>query len=174
MEEENSKEMEVSYGVEKQSKKTKKKGSKRKTSKKTTQAKENVKEETPKKKVSLIDQIEEMKASGDVNSSEFREKMAKLEVILGIDEINPFGTNELDIFEDKLKGMNYADMKDMAYRVGISPFLPQPRMKAALIKEFRDSNKNNMRNIMPGAKESFKLDPNNPKHAKALEILGDI
>jgi hypothetical protein len=170
MEEEKSEKMDVSYGVEnnKSSSKPKSKKSKKK------QAKAQKTEEKPKKKLTLLDQIEEMKASGDVNTPEFRKKMAELEVVLGIDEISPFGTNELDVFESKMASMTYSDMRDMAYKVGINPFLPHQRMKSALIQHFKDTNKNNMRNVMPGPSSSIKLDPNDPKDAAALKILGEI
>ena len=62
-------------------------------------------QEQPKKK-GLLQEIEEMRASGNTQSDEFKQKVRELEVILGVEEINPFGTNELDIFEDKLKEMN--------------------------------------------------------------------
>jgi len=180
--EENSKKMDVSYGVEKQEdsaelvnkpvKKNKKSTKKTKKTKKVV-AKETPKE-APKKKMSLIEEINEMKANNEVNTPEFREKMSKLEVILGVDEVNPFGTNEPDIFEDKIKGMTYSDMRDLAYKVGINPFLGQSELKASLLKEFNASNKNNMRNIMPTASSVVQLDPKNPKHAETLRILGDI
>lgn len=173
MEEENSKKMDVSYGVEKQEDHAEltKKTSKKKTSKKTKAKKAPEKELTKK---TLIDEIEEMKANNEVNTSKFREKMAKLEVILGVNEINPFGTNEPEIFEHKLKSMTYADMRKMAARVGLNPFMPEPQLKAVLLKEFNASNKNNMKNIMPAAVDVVKLDPNNPKHKKTLDILGEI
>ena len=177
MEEEKPEKMDVSYGIEnKKSPISKGKVSKKsKKAKKSTKAKSQKKEEEkPKKKVSLLDEIEEMKANGDVNSPEFREKMAKLEVVLGIDKISEFGTNELDVFENKLVAMTYADMRDMAYKVGVNPFLPHQRMKGALIQHFKDTNKNNMRNVMPGPSSTIKLDPNNPKDAAALKILGEI
>ena len=173
MEEENSKKMDVSYGVEKpedagQLKKTPKK--KKRVSKKST--KKETAEVKPKK--SLIDEINEMKASGQVGTPQFRDKMAKLENILGVDEINQFGTNELDIFEDKLKGMSYADMRQLAYKVGVNPFQGEAQLKGILIGEFKRQNKNNMRNIMPESSTVMKLDPNNPKHKKTLDILGEI
>ena len=55
-----------------------------------------------------------MKANKQVDSPEFREKMVELESVLGVDQINPFGTNELDIFEDILKGSTHADLKNLA------------------------------------------------------------
>ena len=172
--------MDVSYGVDKSQesaditpKEAKKSKKSTKKTKKVVAKKEKAEEPKPKKKT-LIDEINEMKANNDVNSPEFREKMSKLEQILGVDEVNPFGTNEPDIFEDKIKGMTYSDMRDLAYKVGINPFMGQSELKASLLKEFNASNKNNMRNIMPTASSVVKLDPKNPKHAETLRILGEI
>ena len=179
MEEENSKKMDVSYGVDNDSEsaetiKNMKKGNKKSKKAKVKTQVEAKTEEAPKKKPSLISEINEMKANKQVDSPEFREKMVKLESVLGVNQINPFGTNELDIFEDTLKGSNLADLKNLAAKVGINPFQGTVQLKAALMKEFKANNKNNMRNIMPSPSQSVVLDPNNPQHAKTIEILGDI
>lgn len=175
MEEDNSKKMDVSYGVNKEQEEVYSEP-KKKTSKKKKKSTKNkvVKKQKPEKKKTLIDEINEMKANGDVNTAEFRNKMAKLENVLGVDQINPFGTNELDIFEQNLKGMSYSDMRDLAYRVGINPFLAEGQLKGVLTREFNSQNKNNMRNIMPESSSVIKLDPNNPQHKKTLDILGEI
>ena len=46
-------------------------------------------------KKTLVQEIEEMRASGQVGTPEFVTKMRELEVLLGVSEISPFGTNEL-------------------------------------------------------------------------------
>lgn len=135
---------------------------------------EKAEESKPAPKKNLIDEINEMKANGDVNSDEFIEKMTKLESVLGVDSINPFGTNELDIFEAKLKGMTTSDLQDLAYKVGINPYMHDASLKSNLIREFKAYNRNNMRNIMPEAQNAIKLDPNNPQHAKTIKILGEF
>ena len=175
MDEENSKKMDVSYGVDKEQKIVNSELKKNTTKKKKKSAKKKVvKNEKPQKKKNLIDEINEMKANGEVDTAKFREKMAKLENVLGVDVLNPFGTNEIDIFKDNLKGMSYADMRQLAYKVGINPFHAEAQLKNTLIKEFNSQNKNNMRNIMPQSSSVIKLDPNNPKHKKTLDILGEI
>lgn len=170
MEEENSKKMDVSYGVEKPEDSTQlsKKRKSKKSKKKTVKA-----EKAPVKK-SLIEEIEEMKANNQTKSPEFTKKMAELETILGVDRINPFGTNELDVFEEKLKGMTEADLQDLAYKVGLNPYVPGHQLKGVLKQEFKNQNKNNMRNAMPSTSSVIKLDPNNPDHAETIKILGEI
>jgi hypothetical protein len=122
----------------------------------------------------ILQQIEEMKASGLTNTEEFKNKTRELEIMLGIDMVNPFSTNELDIFEDNLRQMSYADMKKLAERVGLNPNYERSSLKTILIKEFKASNKNNRRNIMPNSLQSVVLDPDNPDHAALLKILGEF
>ena len=138
----------------------------------TTEEKAEEVEPAPKK--TLIDEINEMKANGEVGTEDFREKMTKLESVLGVDSINPFGTNELDIFEEKLKGMTTSDLQDFAYKVGINPYMHNQALKNNLIREFKSYNRNNMRNIMTEASSVIKLDPNDPQHAETIKILGEI
>ena len=122
----------------------------------------------------ILQQIEEMKASGETNTEAFKQKTKELEVMLGINTINPFGTNELDIFEDHLREITYADMKRLAERVGVNPNYDRSSLKTILIKEFKSLNKNNRRNIIPNAVQSVILDPKNPDHAALLKILGEF
>lgn len=130
-----------------------------------------VTEEMPK---GIFAQIEYMKSKGMTRTPEFKEKMRELESILGVNEINTFGTNELDIFEDNLKEMTLSDMQKLANKVGVNPFLDRPTLKSVLRKEFIASNRNNRRNIMPSAVNTIQLDPNNPKHQQVKKILGDL
>lgn len=173
MEEENSEKMDVSYGVDSDSDSAKdinKKEKKPKKVKKSIAKKEEAKEKKP----SLISEINEMKANNETKSPEFTKKMSQLEEVLGIDRVNPFGTNELDVFEEKLKGMTEAGLQDLAHKVGLNPYRPGPQLKNVLRQEFKAYNRNSMRNIMPTKTEAIKLDPNNPKHKKTLDILGEI
>ena len=62
-------------------------------------------QEKPVKK-GIVEEIQEMKERGEINTAAYKEKIKQLEVILGVKELSPFGTNELEIFEDNLKSMN--------------------------------------------------------------------
>ena len=104
-----------------------------------------------------------MKASGNTKSPEFTAKIKELEVILGVPQLSPFKTNELDIFEDNLKAMDVTDMMRMAKEAGLNPVLDKPRMKKRrCIKEFKAYTRNNRRNIIPNPVQQMELDPNNP------------
>ena len=122
-------------------------------------------------KKTLIQEIEEMKASGSVRTPEFTDKMRELEVMLGVSQISPFGTNELEIFEQNLAEMSLSDMQKLALKIGTNPYHEKPILKKSLIREFTAYTRNSRRNIMPSAVQSFVIDHNNPKHKQLLKLL---
>jgi hypothetical protein len=109
-----------------------------------------------------------------VNGKEYREKLLKLEKILGVQEVNPFKTTDPQVFEDRLAEMNYSEMQALAMRVGLSPYLQKPQLKKALAKQFRSYNLNATGKLLPLTAKSIELDPNNPQHQKTLKILGEF
>lgn len=127
--------------------------------------------DTPK---NLLQKIKDMRACGEVGSPEFIKHMRELEVLLGVSQVSPFGTNELEIFEENLASMSYTDMQRLAQKVGINHMQDRSLLKRSLLKEFGNQTKNSRRNIMPTAVNSFVPDPDNPKHQKLIKILGDI
>lgn len=129
-------------------------------------------EAQPKK--TILQEISEMKANNLVGTPEFTSKMRQLEVILGVSQISPFGTNEMEIFEENLAEMSLSDMQKLAMKIGSNPYMEKPLLKQHLIREFSAYTKNSRRNIMPSTVQSFVPDPNNPKHEKLMKILKDI
>ena len=130
-------------------------------------------QENPVKK-GIVEEIQEMKARGEINTAAYKEKIRELEVILGVKDLNPFGTNELDIFEDQLKGMNLTDMMRMAQKAGLNPHLDRPKLKTTLLKEFKAYTRNNRKNIIPNPVKQPELDPNDPVHARTIKMLQDL
>lgn len=108
------------------------------------------------------------------NGKDFVEKQKQLEELLGINKISPFGTNELEVFEDKLKGATQADMQKIAQRVGLNPFLDRGRLKKALIKEFMDYTKNSRRNAIPPQAKQIKLNEHTEGYEEARKFLGEF
>lgn len=105
---------------------------------------------------------------------EYIEKQKELEELLGISQISPFGTYDLDIFKQKMRESTQADLQKLAHKVGLNPFLDKSRIKGALEKEFLSYTKNMRKNVIPQKAEQFVLDRNNPQHLETLKILGDI
>jgi hypothetical protein len=107
------------------------------------------------------------------NGKDFVEKQKALEELLGVNKISPFGTNELEVFEENLKQSTQSDMQRLAQRVGLNPFLDKSRLKASLVKEFKSYTKNSRRNLIPQPVKEIKLDKNNPEHTQTIRILGE-
>ena len=114
-----------------------------------------------------------MKASGLVGTPEFTDKMRELEVLLGVSQISPFGTNELEIFEQNLAEMSLSDMQKLALKIGTNPYYEKPILKKSLIREFTAYTRNSRRNIMPNPVQSFVIYPENPKHKQLLKLLNN-
>jgi hypothetical protein len=108
------------------------------------------------------------------NGKDFVERQKNLEELLGVNKISPFGTYELEVFEENLKGATQIDLQKIAQRVGLNPFLDRGRLKTALIKEFKTYTKNARRNLIPQPAKQLTLDPDNPQHKKTIKILGEI
>lgn len=125
-------------------------------------------------KKTLLQELTEMRASNLVGTPEFTAKMRELEVLLGVSEISPFGTNEMEIFEENLAEMSFSDMQKLAMKVGVNAYAEKPILKKSLIREFAAYTKNSRRNIMPSKVESFIIDPDNPQHKKLIKILNDV
>lgn len=125
-------------------------------------------------KKTLLQELTEMRASNLVGTPEFTSKMRELEVLLGVSEISPFGTNEMEIFEENLAEMSFSDMQKLAMKVGVNAYAEKPILKKSLIREFAAYTKNSRRNIMPSKVESFVIDPENPQHKKLIKILNDV
>lgn len=108
------------------------------------------------------------------NGKDFTKRQRELEELLGINKISPFGTYELEVFEENLKSATHADLQKLAQRVGLNPFLDRGRLKGCLVKEFISYSKNMRRGTIPQAQNQLKLDRNNPQHAETLRILGEF
>lgn len=127
-----------------------------------------------KKRKGLLAEIEEMKQNGQTSTPEFTEKMRELEAVLGVNQVNPFGTADEGVFEQDLNRMTLADLQSMASTHGISPAFAASTIKDLLMKEFRNWNRNSLRNVMPAPSQGIKLDPNNPQHAETIKILNEF
>ncbi len=137
--------------------------------KKTTKraAKKNVSKAT-KKKTSLEDLQNFTTGKMD---DEAIEKVKKLEEVLGIKTVNPFGTNDPNVFEAQLKDSNLSDLQNLAMRVGVFPEGGLARLRDKLKKEFqrvsRGARTISMEDPLPIH------DPAHPDHARAKKLMGE-
>jgi hypothetical protein len=99
-------------------------------------------------------------------------KIKKLEKILGIEKSNPFRTTSLDVFKERLSEMTLIDMQHMCEKIGIFGSGSRQDLKNKLLREFKSTNKGTI--SMTVENPALILDPENPKHKKAIKILGEF
>lgn len=143
---------------------------KKSTKNKPTNAKKNEDINKPEPKKSELDNL--TLADGKVYTDPDIEKVKKLEEILGIKKMNPFGTSNIDIFKERLNEMTIVDLQHMCEKVGIFASGSRQQIKEKLLREFKSTNKGSISMLINNP--SLVLDPNNPKHQKTLKILREI
>jgi len=99
-------------------------------------------------------------------------KVRDLERILGIKQINPFGTYDLNIFKEKLNEMTLVDMQHLCEKIGIFASGSRLQIKEKLLRQFKIASRGSV--AMTSESPSLTLDPSNPDHQKAIKILGEI
>ena len=88
-----------------------------------------------KKKPSELDNLN--LTDGKVNEDPDIKKVKELEEILGIKKVNPFGTYNLEVFQEKLSEMTALDMQKLCERVGIFASGSRKELKDKLLREFK-------------------------------------
>ena len=84
--------------------------------------------------------IEELNSIADKNSAEYRSKIRELETILGIKEINIFGTANRKIFEENLEAMSIIQIQDFAKKIRVDPSGSVSAIKTRLLRQFDTQN----------------------------------
>ena len=101
------------------------------------------------------------------------DEVRKLEEVFNTKKVNPYGTTELEIFEEKLKSMTLADMQNIAYKVGVEQHLQAPQLRKALKNSFVQASKSFGGGFRPKPQPvNTRLDPKNPKHLKLMQMMG--
>ena len=124
----------------------------------------------PEPKKSELDNI--TLADGKTHLDPDIEKVKKLEEILGIRKMNPFGTSNIDVFRERLNEMAIVDLQHMCEKIGIFASGSRLQIKEKLLREFKSTNKGSISMLINNP--ALILDPTNPKHLKTLKILREI
>lgn len=96
-----------------------------------------------------------------------------MEEVFGTKKVNPYGTTEPAIFEEKLKSMTYADLQNLAHEVGVPANYQPPQLRKALKNSFIQASKSFGGGFRPKPTPvDSRLDPKNPKHLKLMRMLG--
>jgi len=97
---------------------------------------------------------------------------ATLEEVFGIKQTNPFGTTDRQVFETRLSNISYAQMQNLANRLGLTSFASQPQLRKNLLRAFDEQNKIGKYLVPPVQPKQTRLDRNNPEHLKLMQQLG--
>lgn len=100
-------------------------------------------------------------------------RVKELEDIIGTKSLSSFGTYDKEVFEEKLKEMNLHDMRKLASKVGINPYVSQAVLKDSLRKAFEMEAHDKRGFITAPPSPAMVLDPKNPKHKEAINLIGD-
>lgn len=110
----------------------------------------------------------------DRNSKKALIAQAKeLEQLLGIKDMNPYGTLSAAIFEEKLGSMSVAEMTTLASRVGVQTSGSRTQLKKALIQSFAFyAQKHNV--TVSSQARPLQLDKNSPNYEESVRLFKDI
>jgi hypothetical protein len=97
------------------------------------------------------------------------EKIRELEDVLGLKEVNPFGTNDFTVFKENLSDMTLNDMQQLARKAGIFASGSRDQLKTKLINQFKIVSRGSSSIVTQ--RPAIVLDPKNPKHAKTIQLL---
>lgn len=110
--------------------------------------------------------LEEMQvADGKTDLEEIR----NLEKIMGVQQINPFKTNNLEIFQEDLSSMNLTDMQRLAVKAGLLPSGNRSMLKNKLLKEFKARSYGGKGNSVMVTKPM--VDPESEQGKKLIELM---
>ncbi len=127
-------------------------------------------QEIPPKK-GLLEELEEIKKSGQTSTARYREVLKEIEVIFGSGETNSFGTDDINVLKDKLEKMSKADLQTFSRKVGVNPYYEKSAVHDNIIKEFNRYNSRGNIATAPQPIPAMELDLNNPKHKELHDWL---
>jgi hypothetical protein len=99
------------------------------------------------------------------------EKVRRLEKMLNIASVNPFGTNDPKIFDQNLKEYSISDLQNLCMKVGVYPTHSKEEMRKKLKKEF-------LRVTLGGRSVSMQgstgiANPDHPNHEKVKRLMSE-
>ena len=98
------------------------------------------------------------------------EKVRELEQLLGVDQLNAFKTNNLDVFQDNLAEMSLTDLQRLAAEAGVFPGGNKMALKNRLLKEFVSQTKG--RRAAMGSQKPI-IDPSDPKFEEVKKLMSE-
>lgn len=97
------------------------------------------------------------------------QKVKDLEELLGMKEMNPYGTLDKEVFAEKLQEMTSTDLQNLAIRVGIPPSRDRLSLKDNLKKSFHSFIRQHGSNAFFPPQPA--IDTNSPNYKSAVKLL---
>tara|TARA_R100000008_G_scaffold59740_1_gene37410 strand:+ start:282 stop:761 length:480 start_codon:yes stop_codon:yes gene_type:complete len=99
-------------------------------------------------------------------------KARELEELVGLDQVNPYGTSITSVFEESLSGMTLVDMQELAVSVGVFPSGTKTGLKNKLLKSFRDHQRGSSSFVVPSSSSICEgADRESEAFKKALKLM---
>ena len=136
--------------------------------KKTATKKRDAKKVSTAKKQSTLDSLRY--SSGKIEDGTI-EKIQEIEEILGVKDVNNFGTNDINVLEAQMKEMTLADLQNLCGKVRLFASGNKVQLKDKLRKEFSRTTKG-QRTIALQQERSV-CHPEHPAHNEAKKILSE-
>jgi len=98
------------------------------------------------------------------------EKVRELEELLGVDQMNIFRTNDIEVFRENLAEMTLTDLQTLAAEAGVFPGGNKMALKTRLAKEFISQTKGNRYAV--GAQKPI-VSPDDPRFEKIQKLMSE-
>ena len=119
---------------------------------------------TAAKKQSSLEKLNFADGKQEVN------KVRELEEILGVDQMNIFRTNDIEVFRENLAEMTLTDLQTLAAEAGVFPGGNKMALKTRLAKEFISQTKGNRYAV--GAQKPI-VSPDDPRFEKIQKLMSE-
>ena len=100
------------------------------------------------------------------------EEVKELEELLGMPQMNPYGTLNRDIFRQKLESSSASELTDLAARVGVPRERNMNLLRKSLLQSFDFYAQNHNVTVQGNAKPI--IDPSSPDYEKTVKLFKDL
>ncbi len=100
------------------------------------------------------------------------EEVKELEELLGMPQMNPYGTLNRDIFRQKLESSSASELTDLAARVGVPRERNMNLLRKSLLQSFDFYAQKHNVTVQGNAKPI--IDPSSPDYEKTVKLFKDL
>ena len=100
------------------------------------------------------------------------ERVKELEELLGMPQMNPYGTMHRDVFKQRVYASSAADLTDLAARVGLPRERNTNLLRKSLMKSFDFYVQKHNVTVQGEAKPI--IDPSSPDYESAVKLFKDL